>query len=426
MTSVASKLPDTASVPSHVPDILSEEHDRDPQVAYRHLRENEPVVFHPGSGGWLVTRHADIYSLLRSPDVTSNNYATAIGTVYGRTLLELDGREHQKQRGLIAPLLTRAVMTSYRPIIERVVNGLFLPALEEAAAPVRAGLQEFAEIDIAERYLQAVPISVIIEMLDLPRDSRGDFIRWFKDLMAFVANVGNDPDQAARGINARDELAEFVGPLIRERRANPGDDLVSRMCTTELDGEGLSDDEVRSFITLMIVAGGETTDRTLGMVMLNLLRHPDQLAAVRANRELVTNALVETLRYSSPVNIASRTAAADIVLSGVTIPSGALIHCLLGPGNRDPRKFSKPDEFNIFRQDNSLEKAFTGGADHVGFANGRHFCVGASLAKAEVEVGINVILDHMTELRLAEGFVPQEAGLWTRGIDNLLVTFKPV
>lgn len=408
-----------------VPDILSEEHDRDPQIAYRHLRESAPVYFHEGSGGYLVTRHADILRLLRSKDITSEHYAASIGTVFGRTLLQMDGKEHQQQRGLIQPIMTGAALAIYQPVVERVANELFLPAFEAAAAPVRSGHQEFAEMDIAESYLQAIPISVIIEMLDLPRESRSDFIRWFKDLMAFVANVGNDPDVAAQGIRARDELAAFAGPLVAERRANPGEDLVSQMCSTQVNGEGLDDDDVRSFITLMIVAGGETTERSLGEVMLNLLRHPDQLAAVRADRSLVKTAFVETLRYSSPVNIASRTASADVELQGVVIPKGSLIHCLLGAGNRDPRKFSEPDTFNIFRQDNSTEKGFSGAADHLGFANGRHFCVGAALAKAEVETGLNIILDHMTDLRLAEGFLPVETGLWTRGVDSLRVAFKP-
>ncbi|MBS1676376.1 MAG: cytochrome P450 [Actinobacteria bacterium] len=413
------------AVASAIPDILSEEHDREPQIAYRHLREEEPVVFHEGSGGWLVTRHADILNILKSKAISSDNYAASIGTVYGRTLLELDGREHQQQRGLIMPLLNRTAIADYQPVVKRVVEALFTPAYEQAVAPVLAGEQEFAEMDIAESYLQAIPISVILEMLDLPRESRSDFIRWFKDLMAFVANVGNDPEAAARGIRARDELAEFVAPLIAARRANPGNDLVSQMCSNEIEGETLTDDEVRSFITLMVVAGGETTDRALGMVMLNLLRHPDQLAAVRADRSLVANAFVETLRYSAPVNIASRTTIADLELDGVTIPDGSVIHCLLGAGNRDPRKFSTPEVFDIFRTDNNVERGFSGGADHLGFANGRHFCVGAALSKAEVENGVNLILDNMKELRLSEGFVPQETGLWTRGVDNLRVTFKP-
>ncbi|WP_020500820.1 cytochrome P450 [Sciscionella marina] len=408
-----------------VPDFLSEAHDRDPQILYRHLREQEPVFFHAGSNGWLVTRYDDILRILRSKDITSDNYSASIGTVYGRTLLQLDGKDHQQQRGLIQPIMTGTALANYRPIVQRVIDKLFMPAFEAAVETASRDGCEHAEIDLAQSYLQAIPISVILELLDLPRENRSDFIRWFKDLMAFVANVGGDPEPIERGLKARDELGAFARPLIAQRRAHPGEDLVSKMCHTELNGEGLTDEEVQSFITLMIVAGGETTERALGMVVLNLLRHPDQLAAVRADRSLVTTAFVETLRYSTPVNIASRTAAADIELHEVTIPAGSVIHCILGAGNRDPRKFSNPDEFNIFRQDNSTEKGFSGAADHLGFANGRHFCVGAALAKAEVEVGLNLILDHMKDVRIAEGFTPVETGLWTRGVDSLRVAFKP-
>ena len=412
-------------VAPEVPDILSAEHDRDPEIAYRYLREQAPAVFHQGSNSWLISRHEDILKLVRGKQVNSNNYVAGIGAVYGRTLLEMDGRDHQQQRGLLNPLMHGVNLDAYQPIVRKVIAELFMPAFEAAAGPVRRGEQTFAEIDIAETYFQSLPISVIIEMLDLPRDHAADFVRWFKDLMAFVANLGGDPGPIERGHKAREELTEFVLPLIAERRANPGQDLVSQMTQAELDGQGLSDEDVRSFISLMIVAGGETTDRALGNVMLNLLQHPDQLAAVRENRELVTAAFVETLRYTPPVNVAGRTAAMDIDIHGVTIPEGAAVTCLIGAANRDPRKFSEPDKFNIFREDNSVDRAFSGAADHLGFLNGRHFCVGAALAKAEVEVGINLILDNMKDLRIAEGFVPKPTGLWTRGVDSLRMAFIP-
>jgi cytochrome P450 len=412
----------TATV-KETPDILSPEHDRDPEPIYRYLREEAPAVFHAGSNSWLISRHDDILKLVRGKAVNSDNYVAGIGAVFGRTLLEMDGLDHKQQRGLLNPLLHGVNMENYQPIVAKVIAGLFMPEFEKAAAPLRSGAAEFGEIDLAASYFQALPISVILEMLDLPRENRGDFVRWFKDLMAFVANLGGDPEPIARGHKAREELTAFVMPLIAERRANPGTDMISQMCTAELDGEGLSNEEVNAFISLMIVAGGETTDRALGNVMLNLLRHPDQLAAVRENRELITDAFVETLRYTPPVNVAGRTAAMDIDIHGVTIPKGAAVTCLLGAANRDPRKFSEPDRFDIFRTDNSTAKAFSGAADHLGFLNGRHFCVGAALAKAEVEVGINLILDNMKNIRIADGFVPQPTGLWTRGVDLLRVAF---
>jgi cytochrome P450 len=422
---VAPKEVGVTAVAPDVPDILSTEHHRDPEIAYRYLREHAPAVFHPGSNSWLISRPEDILRLVCGQQVDSKNYEAGIGAVYGRNLLEMDGREHQQQRLLLNPLLHGVNLEGYQPVIRKVVDELFMPAYEEAAAPVLRGERTFGEMDIAASYFQALPISVIIEMLDLPRDHQDDFIRWFKDMMAFVANLGGDPGPIERGHKAREELTDFVLPLIKERRANPGTDLVSQMCQARVNDAGLDDEEVRAFISLMIVAGGETTERALGNVMLNLLQHPDQLAAVRQDRSLITDAFVETLRFSPPVNVAGRTAAVDIEIHGVTIPAGAAVTCLIGAANRDPRKFSDPDKFDIFRSDNSTQNGFTGRADHLGFLNGRHFCVGAALAKLEVEFGINLILDKMKELRIADGFVPKPTGLWTRGVDSLRVAFIP-
>lgn len=250
------------TVAPDVPDILSAEHDRDPEIAYRYLREHAPAVFHPGSNSWLISRPEDILRLVRGKQVDSKNYEAGIGAVYGRNLLEMDGREHQQQRTLLNPLLHGVNLEGYQPLIRKVV----------------------------------------------------------------------------------DEL----------------------LCEAKVNDAGL-DEEVRAFISLMIVAGAETTERALGNVMLNLLQHPDQLSAVRQDRSLITDALVETLRFSPPVNVAGRTAAADIEIHGVTIPSGAAVTCLIGAANRDPRKFSDPDKFDIFRSDNSTQNGFTGRADHLGF-----------------------------------------------------------
>lgn len=198
---------------------------------------------------------------------------------------------------------------------------------------------------------------------------------------AFTANMGGLPGPIQRGLKAREEMTEYVLPLIIERRENPGADLISGMCQADIDGEKLTDEQVRAFVSLMITAGGETTDRALGLIMLNLLQHPEQLEAVKANRSLIANAFVETLRYSQPVNIAGRMAEEDIELHGVTIPAGAKINCLIGAANRDGEKFS----------------------EHT------------ALAKAEVEIALNLIFDNMPDIRLADGFVPKPTGLWTRG-----------
>lgn len=407
-----------------VPDILSDEHDDDPQPAYRYLREQAPAVFHPGSDSWLVSRHADVSRLLRAKEVSSKNYGDGLGLIFGRTVLELDGKEHQKHRLLLNPLMNGIQLVAMQPMMLGVVTDLFLPELEKAVAARPGGVGE-AEIDLVPAYFGELPISVIETMLDLPKDKHEDFSRWYKAMHAFTANIAGLPGPIEAGLQARKELTEYVLPLITERRANPGTDLISGMCQAEIDGEKLTDEEVRAFVSLMITAGGETTDRALGLIMLNLLQHPAQLEAVKADRSLIANAFVETLRYSPPVNIAGRMAEEDIELHGVTIPAGAKINCLIGAANRDETKFSDPHRFDIFREDNSVEKGFSGAADHLGFAKGRHLCVGAALAKAEVEIALNLIFDNMPDIRLADGFVPRPTGLWTRGVDELRVAFTP-
>ena len=274
-----------------------------------------------GSQSYLVSRHEDILRLVRGQEVTSANYGDGLGLIFGRTVLEMDGSEHQKHRLLLNPIFRPEKIGEIRSHIKTLISELFLPLVEEAAAPVRRGELEFAELDLVPAYFAELPIGIIEIMLELPRDQHENFARWYRAMMAFTANIAREQGPIDRGLKAREEMTECVLPLITERREHPGVDLISQMAMAELkDGEKLTDEEVRAFVSLMITAGGETTDRALGLVMLNLLQHPDQLAAVRANRELINSAHVETLRYSPPVNMAGRQAAVDIELHGVTIP----------------------------------------------------------------------------------------------------------
>jgi pulcherriminic acid synthase len=214
-------------------------------------------------------------------------------------------------------------------------------------------------------------------------------------------------------------------PIIRERRENLGDDLLSTLCAAEVDGVRMSDEDIKAFCSLLLAAGGETTDKAIASILANLLANPDQLAAVRADRNLIPAAFAETLRHTPPVHMIMRQSATDVELTGGTIPAGATVTCLIGAANRDEQRFRDPDTFDIFREDLTTTSAFSAAADHLAFALGRHFCVGALLAKAEVEVGVNQLLDAMPDLRLADGFDPVEQGVFTRGPKALPVSFTP-
>jgi pulcherriminic acid synthase len=227
------------------------------------------------------------------------------------------------------------------------------------------------------------------------------------------------------GLAAAREARAYLGELVAARRARPGDDFVSALLEAEVNGMRLDDEYVKSFCTLLLVAGSETTDKATASLFKNLLEHPEVLARVDADRTLVDHAFAETLRYSPPLHMIVRTAAEDVELSGIPIPAGAEVLCMIGAANRDPRVFEQPDVFDPFRADSKLRLAFTAGASHAAFGWGRHFCLGALLAQAEARVATGVLLDTMRDVRFADGFVPSEEGIWGRAPRRLELEFTP-
>jgi len=408
------------------PDILSAEHARDPYETYRVLLEHYPATYHAATNSWLVSRHADLINLFRDKSVTSENYAWQLEPVHGKTILQMEGREHTLHRRLLTPFFHGNGLENFKPTIEKVVRDLIDPFLERERAAIAEGRRERGEVEIVGEFTAHFPINVIVEMLDLPREDHPKFESWYNAIMAFLSNLEGAQEPIDRGLQTRQELADYILPIIAERRGGDGEDLLSLFARAEVDGEQLTDDEIRAFVSLMLTAGGETTDRGMASLLKNLIEHPDQLEAVRRDRSLIPVAFAETLRYSPPVHMIMRQPGADLEIEGVTIPAGATVTCLLAAANRDPRKFEHPDEFDIFRVDNSRDRAYRASADHLAFIDGRHFCVGAMLARTEIEIGMNYLLDGMDDLRLADGFAPVEEGVFTRAPNRLDITFLPV
>jgi pulcherriminic acid synthase len=279
--------------------------------------------------------------------------------------------------------------------------------------------------DLVAQFATWFPINVIVDMLGLPREDHARFHGWYTSIIGFLSNLTQDPEVAAAGLRTREELAAYMIPIIQERRENPGDDLLSALCTAEIDGTSMSDEDIKAFVSLLLAAGGETTDKAIAGVFRNLLANPDQLAAVQADRELIPAAFAETLRFTPPVHMIMRQPSADVELSGGTVAAGKTVTCLIGAANRDTERYTDADRFDVFRADLTTANAFSAAADHLAFALGRHFCVGALLAKAEIEVGVNQLLDALPDLALAEGETAEEQGLFTRGPASLRVTFTP-
>jgi len=397
-----------------MPDILSAAFASDPYAAYRVMREDAPLIWHEPMQSYIVSRYADVERAFRDQAFTTANYDWQLEPVHGRTILQLNGREHSLRRALVAPAFRGSELQEK-----------FLPVIERNSADLIGRFRTAGTADLVADYSTHFPINVIVDMLGLDKADHAQFHRWYSSIIAFLGNLSQDPQVTDAGLRTRDEFAAYLIPIIARRRAEPGDDLLSALCQAEIDGTRMSDGDIKAFCSLLLTAGGETTDKAIASLFANLLEHPGQLAAVRQDRGLIPRALAETLRYTPPVHMIMRQLAEDVTLSGGEVLAGSTVTCLIGAANRDPSRYADPDSFDIFRDDLATTTAFSAAADHLAFALGRHFCVGALLAKAEVEVGTNQLLDAMPEVRLPSGFRPAERGVFTRGPATLPVLFTP-
>ncbi|MCW5249660.1 MULTISPECIES: cytochrome P450 [unclassified Streptomyces] len=397
-------------------DILSPEFGADPYPAYRVMRDSAPLFWHEATRSWIVSRYEDVERVFKDRDgeFTTENYDWQLEPVHGRTILQLSGRAHSVRRALVAPAFRGSEL-----------RDRFMPVIERNSRELIDAFRNTGRADLVGDYATRFPVNVIAEMLGLDKAEYERFHRWYTSIVAFLGNLSGDPEVAAAGLRTRVEFAEYMVPVIQERRRNPGDDLLSTLCAAEIDGVRMSDEEIKAFCSLLLSAGGETTDKAISGIFANLLAHPDQLAAVRADRTLIARAFAETLRWSPPVHMIMRQTATEVSIAGGTIPAGATVTCLIGAANRDERRYREPDRFDVFRDDLTTTTAFSAAADHLAFALGRHFCVGALLAKAEVETGIGHLLDAMPDVRLAEGAAVTVRGVFTRGPHTLPVRFTP-
>ncbi|GGL75361.1 cytochrome P450 [Streptomyces anthocyanicus] len=404
------------STAQQVPDILSPEFAANPYPAYRTMRDSAPLIRHEATQSWIVSRYEDVERVFkdRAGQFTTENYDWQIEPVHGRTILQLSGREHAVRRALVAPAFRGADLQ------ER-----FLPVIERNSRELIDAFRHTGRADLVADYTTRFPVNVIADMLGLDKADHDRFHGWYTSVIAFLGNLSGDQEVAEAGARTRTEFAEYMIPVIRERRENPGDDLLSTLCAAEVDGVRMSDVDIKAFCSLLLAAGGETTDKAIAGIFANLLAHPEQLAAVREDRSLIPRAFAETLRYTPPVHMIMRQTATDVTLSGGTIPAGATVTCLIGAANRDETRYRDPDRFDIMRDDLTTTTAFSAAADHLAFALGRHFCVGALLAKAEVEIGVGQLLDALPGLRTEDGFEVVERGVFTRGPQSLPVRFTP-
>lgn len=396
------------------PDIFSPEFAQDPYPSYRIMRDNFPLYFHSAANAYVLSRYDDIREALTNPEFTTRSYAAQIEPLLGVTVVQLDGRDHARQRRLLAaPFRADRFRSEFAAPIAALADRLIAP------------FRERGEVELIGDFITPFSVGVLAAVVGLPQSDIDRFRGWYTALLRFGINLIGDPEVTRAGIAARDELDAYLRPLVAERRRRPGSGLLSMLAHVEVDGQQLTDDEIVRFGMLMIFAGGETVEKTLATFVRNLVAHPEQLSALRADRALLDRALAESLRYTAPTHMIPRKTRADLPVSGGTIPAEAEVICFLGSANRDDRKYATPDYYDMRRTDLDVDRAFTTAADHAAFGMGRHFCLGATMAKTEVEIAVNRLLDATLELSFAGGEPPADRGLFLRGPSSLALRFTP-
>lgn len=338
--------------------------------------------------------------VLRDPETFSSTvYEGVMGMVMGRTILQMDEPEHRMQRALVAPAFRSKMLERWEEsLVRRVVDEL----IDRFASRGHA--------DLVRELTFNFPVQVIASLLGLPRSDYPKFQRWAVEITSVAANWD-------RGVAASEALREYFSGVLAERRAVPSDDLISELVNVEVDGCRLTDEEIYSFLRLLLPAGVETTYRASGTLLYALLTHPDQMARVVADRSLIPQAFEEAVRWEPPVTIVLRRATRDTELAGVAIQEGADVALLLGAANHDARKYENPDEFDMER---SVRQ-------HLGFGFGVHVCLGMHLARMETRVALNTLFDRLPDIHLdpEPGRDLHIRGLAFRSPIALPVSFRP-
>jgi len=401
----------------------------DPYPTYRRLRDDAPVHHCAERGIFSVTRFDDVMEVLKSPERFSSRAMFTMIIAGGseklpplswglvrflskmlfqarvnpfefrtaRNLIAEDGESHTAMRAIVSRGFTPRRVSAW--------EGRARELVEACMAPLRRG----EPFDLVRDLAIPLPVTIIAEMMGVPRERLADFKRWSDLVIEVSTGSGREDPFARRFADGFTELFVYLRQLVEERRREPREDLISTI-VAEQDGQvGLSDREAMQFVMLLLIAGNETTTNLLGNTVNALLDHPEQAERLAADPALVPAAVEEGLRFDTPVQVVFRTASEDVELRGVRIPKGAFVAVYLGSANRDERRFADPDRFDLER----------GPQGFPAFGFGKHFCLGASLARLEARAALEALAPELPRLARVRERVERIDSFLVRGPRSL-------
>jgi cytochrome P450 len=391
---------------------------KNPYPLYRWLRQRDPVRKDPLAPAWVLTRYDDVLEMLRDPrfrkdpfaperlprivrkqlDVGSEDTRVEIEAV---SMLFLDPPSHTRVRGIFARAFTPASLAELRPRIELIAR----KRIDCAASS--------GKMDVVADLAYSLPVIVIAEMLGFPAEDYPQIKIW-SDQLAAALSLNPSADQQVRANEAWTQIRGYFDQVVYRSKAKPANTLLNRLIQAENEPDGLNREEIFSNCVLLLSAGHETTTNLIGNGILALLRNIDQWELLVREPDLVESAVEEILRYDSPVQWTSRLTGEAIEMNGRLIPPGEIILGSLGAANRDPAHFTHPDRLDIRRTDNK----------HLAFGSGIHFCLGAALARMEMQIVLRELSGRFPKMKLATKRLQWLKGLTFRGVKNLPVIVR--
>lgn len=387
----------------------------DPFPLYKRLRDHHPLFHDRFHNRWIISRYWDVDWCFQNNELfdravykPDGPYKFGSTHIFGPNILEYgNSGQHRFLRNVIAGQFVGAKLNDFLPMVEQISD-------EVIEKFIGAG-----EVELVTQFSSQVPIRVISNMLGLPRKDEDTFVGWYQ---ALIAGLGFGGKYLAMGIKARNEMWDYIDPLIDEREKNPGEDLLSRIVGAELDGSRMSKEEIKGFVALLLAAGGDTTDKAIANMWYHMMyTRPDQFEDVKEDPELWTNVFTEMMRYDPVVHAQFRHTTQEVEMHGRVIPERAGVILYLGAGNRDERVFKDPDTFDVHRDDlhmgreNRSGRYKDGKPGHLGFGIGQHFCMGYAMARQEAVIACSKLVEAIDNPRPK---FKEHPGIFSPSIDS--------
>ena len=383
----------------------------DPYPTYARLRAEDPLHYSGRDDFWVLSRHADVLDAVRTEGVYSNAMGVSLDASAWSphaykimSFLAMDPPHQKRLRSLVSKGFTPRRVRELGPSIQRLADHYYDLALERGS------------FDWIGDFAGKLPMDVISEMMGVPVADR-DEVRRLADLVVHREDGVRDVPPA--GVEASMTLVSYYADMLAQRKKQPTEDLTSALLSAEIDGDRLSDQEIIAFLFLMVVAGNETTTKLLGNALFHLTAHPDQLERVFADpaqeADLVVPWIEETLRHDTSSQILARHLLQDVELHGKVAPKGSKLLILLGSANRDERVFERADEFDLFRDKAEVSQLLS-------FGGGRHFCLGANLARLEAQLALRELVRRVKTVEVHREQAVRVHSVSVRGFASLPVT----